>query len=1052
MRTPPRAALVALALVAALAVPSPAAATPTASTFAANDYCLGQCGDILPPGENGNATLADILANRAFGTRPKHTDDQLGKYAALVNSYTGLSNAALGQFFNDASFGVPADQVESTVSPRSDVTIVRDKATGVPHVYGTTRSGTEFGAGYVAAQDRLWLMDLFRHVGRGALSGFAGGAAANRQLEQTFWQAAPYTEAELRAQLDAAVARGGARGQQALRDATDYVAGINLYIDQSYGGRYFPGEYVLTGHVDAVTNAGSIDHFQLTDLVALASVVGALFGAGGGGEVQSALVKLAADQRYGQVEGDRVWNAFREQNDPEAVLTLHDGQTFPYAGSPANPQGVALPDPGSVTPAQLIYDPTGSANTATTAAAGVLPGDLLSAKHGMSNALVVSGAHTDSGHPVAVFGPQTGYFAPQLLMLEELHGPGIDARGVAFAGSSFYVQLGRGVDYSWSATSAGQDITDTYAATLCNLDGSAPTKDSVAYDYHGTCTAMDRLERFDSWSPTTADGTPAGSYKLVVYRTRYGLVTHRGTVAGRPVAFASLRSTYMHEVDSIIGFQLFNDPAAITSAADFQQAASQIGYTFNWFYADAQHTAYYNSGANPARPANVDPSLPIAATAANEWTGYTPFGEHPNSIDQDYYVSWNNKQARQYCSAGFGEASVHRANLLDDRVKALVTSGTKVSRASLTSAMADAAVTDLRAEDVLPKLLRVLTSQPVTDPALNAAVTELKAWQQHGGKRVETAPGSHVYKDAHAIAVFDAWWPLLVQAEFKPGMGDGLFGALAGALQLNESPSGGQNGPYAGSGGADAAVGHRGSAFQHGWWSYVDKDLRAVLGDPVSGGLTRTWCGDLAGCRAALLGALGGALSQSTAQVYPTDAHCSAGDQWCADAIVQNPLGGVTDPMVSWQNRPTYQQVVQFAAHRGDSVANLAAGRPVSATSYQHGWFDPYCPPGYAVDGDPGSRWASDWSDNQSITVDLGSARTVSRAVLRWESAYAASYRLQVSTDGATWRDALAVTAGAGGLENDAFAPVTARYVRMQGVRRGTGYGYSLYEFEVYEH
>ena len=83
MRTPPRAALVTLTLVAALAVPGPAHAEPTAApratTFAPDDYCLGQCADILPPGENGNATLAEILANRAFGTRPKHTDDQLGK-------------------------------------------------------------------------------------------------------------------------------------------------------------------------------------------------------------------------------------------------------------------------------------------------------------------------------------------------------------------------------------------------------------------------------------------------------------------------------------------------------------------------------------------------------------------------------------------------------------------------------------------------------------------------------------------------------------------------------------------------------------------------------------------------------------------------------------------------------------------------------------------------------------------------------------------------------------------------------------------------------------
>ena len=82
----------------------------------------------------------------------------------------------------------------------------------------------------------------------------------------------------------------------------------------------------------------------------------------------------------------------------------------------------------------------------------------------MSNALLVS-ARERVGHPIAVFGPQTAYFAPQLLMEQDVHGAGIDARGVAFPGSNLYVQLGRGRDYAWSATSAGQDIVDTFAVS-----------------------------------------------------------------------------------------------------------------------------------------------------------------------------------------------------------------------------------------------------------------------------------------------------------------------------------------------------------------------------------------------------------------------------------------------------------------------------------------------------------------------------------------------------------------------------------------------------------
>ncbi|WP_431045190.1 penicillin acylase family protein [Streptomyces sp. P1-3] len=917
-----------LALGATLATPLPPAAQ---AADPVTDYCQGRCSDILPPGENGNATLADILAHKVFGTRPAHSDDQLAPYDKLVGGHPALTDASLTEFFNDASFGVPADQVASVTKPRDDVTITRDKKTGVPHIQGTTREGTEFGAGYAAAQDRLWLMDLFRHVGRGDLTPFAGGAAANQSLEQDFFRQAPYTEEDLQAQVDRILATEGERGRQAMADAQAYVDGINAYREQAKNGRYFPGEYVLTGHVDALTNAGEIKPFKLTDLIALATVVGALFGNGGGGEVESALSLLAAQRKYGVVEGTGVWESFRQRDDPEAALTLHDGSSFPYAGKPRDAKGTALPDPGSVTPEPLVFDREGGAagGARTTVKApkklasargvfddGVLPGDLLRRKHGMSNALLVSGAHTASGHPVAVFGPQTGYFAPQLLMLQELQGPGISARGASFAGVGMYVQLGRGQDYAWSATSASQDITDTYAVELCSPDGGTPEKDATHYRYHGRCLPMEKIERRNAWKPTLADSTAAGSYRLQAYRTKYGTVTHRAAVGGKPVAYTALRSTYRHEADSIIGFQMLNDPGHVHDAKSFQSAVHHIDYAFNWFYADSRQTAYYNSGMNPVRPADVDPSLPIEADTPYEWrdfdptantAAYTPPAEHPQSVDQDYYISWNNKQARGYASAGFGNGSVHRGNLLDDRVRELVGRG-GVTRASLTRAMAEAAVTDLRGEDVLPELLRVLRAKPVDDPRLATAVGQLDSWQAAGSQRRETSPGSHAYGHADAVRVMDAWWPLLVDAAFAPGLGQDLYDRLRASLPVDESPSAG-HGPTGS---------HAGSSFQYGWWSYVDKDLRAVLGEDVKGGLARSYCGagDLAACRDTLLETFKRALDKPATEVYPGDAHCAAGDQWCADAIIHRALGGITQHAVHWQNRPTYQQVVEFPAHR----------------------------------------------------------------------------------------------------------------------------------------
>ncbi|ASW55892.1 penicillin acylase family protein [Plantactinospora sp. KBS50] len=1031
----------ALITATAVAVLPPTAPAGAAAATPPPDYCLDQCADIVPPGENGNATLVDILAHQTLGTRPAHSADQLKPYANLVSAYTGLTDEQIANFYNDASFGVPAGQVERSYSPRSDVTILRDKATGAPHVTGTTRAGTMFGAGYAGAEDRLWVMDLLRRVGRGQLTPFAGGAPGNRELEQSVWRNSPYTEADLQRQVDTLRTKG-TRGQQLYTDVEQYVAGINAYIAHCMSARNCPGEYVLTGHLDAITNEGGPEQFKMTDLIATAGVVGGLFGGGGGGEVPSAIARVTARARYGATEGDRVWKAFREQNDPEAVTTVHNGQTFPYGDADDNAPGVALPDAGTTRPEPVVANPTGSAGS--TAAVGP---DTAS-RRGMSNAVVISAAHSASGHPIAVFGPQTGYFSPQLLMLQELQGPGISARGVAFAGLNMYVLLGRGQDYSWSATSASQDITDTYAVPLCNTDGSAPSLTSTGYRWHGQCLPMERLVRSNSWKPTLADGTPVGSYDLVSLRTRYGLVAYRGTVGGTPVAYTQLRSTYRHEADSAIGFQAFNDPAAMGTPADFQASAATVGYAFNWFYVNANDTAYFNSGDNPVRPAGANPNLPTRADPAYEWVGWdpdantaqlAPAAQHPQAVNQDYFVSWNNKQAPGYGAAdgNFSFGAVHRANLLDQRVRAATAAG-KLGRSDVVRLVEEAALTDLRAENLLPELLRILDGQP----GQAANVAALRSWLADGARRVETSPGSHTYAHADAIRLFDAAWPRLVEAAFAGGLGTDLYNALVGVIQVNESPSGGQ-----GSGAGHSGAKHVGSAFQYGWWGYLDKDLRSVLGDPVSGGLGRTYCGggDLAACRQALAGALDAAAAEPATVTYPGDGDCAAGDQWCADSIIQSPLGGITQDKISWQNRPTYQQVVSFPARRGDDITNLARGASVSANGTFLGFSA-----AAAVDGDRSTRWSSWWTDNQSFTVDLGSARTVGRVILRWETAYGKAYRIETSTDGQSWRQAFSTTTGNGGNDVITFPAASARYVRMVGVQRGTSYGYSLWEFEVY--
>ncbi|MCW3814350.1 beta-N-acetylglucosaminidase domain-containing protein [Micromonospora sp. DR5-3] len=106
--------------------------------------------------------------------------------------------------------------------------------------------------------------------------------------------------------------------------------------------------------------------------------------------------------------------------------------------------------------------------------------------------------------------------------------------------------------------------------------------------------------------------------------------------------------------------------------------------------------------------------------------------------------------------------------------------------------------------------------------------------------------------------------------------------------------------------------------------------------------------------------------------------------------------------------------------------------------------------PDHGIDGDGATRWSSNHTDNEWLRVELAQPQRIGKVVLRWEAAYGKAYRIETSSDGVTWTTAAAATAGDGGVDTLRFDGPSVKFVRMQGVLRGTGYGYSLYEMEVY--
>jgi len=140
---------------------------------------------------------------------------------------------------------------------------------------------------------------------------------------------------------------------------------------------------------------------------------------------------------------------------------------------------------------------------------------------------------------------------------------------------------------------------------------------------------------------------------------------------------------------------------------------------------------------------------------------------------------------------------------------------------------------------------------------------------------------------------------------------------------------------------------------------------------------------------------------------------------------------------------PVTLTVSQSGVSTGSS---LAKGKPTTASSVEVAGLEP----AKAVDGSTTTRWSSAFSDPQWITVDLGQNYAINKVVLAWEAAYGKDYEIRVSSDNQTWKSIYTSNnAGKGGTESLTVSG-TGRYVQMYGKARGTVYGYSLWEFEVY--
>jgi acyl-homoserine lactone acylase PvdQ len=766
---------------------------------------------VLPPGNYGG-----------IPTGP-HSLDQLPLYSGLTPLRRSISMDELRQFYLPMNFS-PIGSTQNEPVGRSDVTVTYD-GYGIPHIKGQTRAGMMFGAGWVMARDRGLLLTFGRNPARAAVADIPGLDAFSLVTSATPFEPSAEAEALVTQQRQELVRAYGAEGRQMLRDMADYTDGINAYYRTNHlaipGGR----------------------PFDANDVIAVTAFIGSIFGNGGGAEHENSDLLARLEQRFGGRRGHAMWSDAMEANDPDAPVTTH--KSFPYpALTGGQLRGSVVIDPGSI---ELAKDPrTGAART------------IEPARRHASNWQQVASWRSATGRPLAVMGPQLGYYYPEIVYQEHLQAPGIDAQGVSASGLGLYILIGRTRDYAWSLTSAGNDNRDVFAEKLCVPGGGTPTRDTHDYVFRGRCRPMHIF-----------DAGRLGNKEITYPVTVHGPVIGTATVHGQRYALARKRSTYGQDVLSLAALKAMTEGRATTPQL-FWKFANRFGFTFNWAYTSRTATSFFSSGLLPIRASGLDRRLPTLGTGGYEWRGFLPALAHPHDIAGPHglLLNWNNKAAPGWMhgdDAHFG--SVQHVELLGPWPK-------RPRLNDVVGVMNKAATQDASGALVWPVIRAMLRLGKAPDAQTASAVELIDDWVRHGAPTLGNPPGGPIpYPGA---AVFRAAWPHLFDAVMGPQYGT-LLAAFEALL------------------GRDA--------------SYVDKDLKTQLGRHVLAPYALRYCGrgNVDDCARSLWAAITAGQADLLKQ---QGADASA---WRVEQGMTGFVPGLIPNKFPITNRPTYQQVISLA-------------------------------------------------------------------------------------------------------------------------------------------
>ena len=368
---------------------------------------------------------------------------QTDRLAAPASAYAHLSRDALRDSAR-ARLATLDGSVRLT-GLDSAVEVRRDRW-GVPHIYARTAHDVLFAQGYVAAQDRLFQMEIWRRAGEGRLAEVLGPSYVGRdRLARLF---------RYRGDMDAEW-RSYAPDARALVSA--FVAGVNAYIDAVRANeRKLPIEFSILGFLPE----------RWTPEVPLARVT-SLSGVGNGTSelLRATLVGLVGAKRAAE------------------LLPTYPSRAL----DPAPGLDLAGLDPSALGGMGQVFS------------------DVTFDRIEGSNNWVVSGKKTASGKPILANDPHRAITNPGVRYITHLVAPGWNVIGAGEPASPG-VSIGHNERIAFGLTIVGMDQQDIVVERLgttpitsipdtIRVRGEAPRFVTLEYTRHGPVLSVDSARR-----------------------------------------------------------------------------------------------------------------------------------------------------------------------------------------------------------------------------------------------------------------------------------------------------------------------------------------------------------------------------------------------------------------------------------------------------------------------------------------------------------------------------------------------------------------------------